>query len=171
MITTPCRLTIAGAALWLGACAGCAHNQADRVPVSGRILIDGKPLTAGTIRFVPESGRPASGRILADGTFIVSSEAVNHLSQLGLQPGNYRVQISASKVIDDATIRWKAPARYADFRTSGLQVTIQNPTDDLLIELTWDGGEPKTVNSTSAAGQPSKTKDASSSDDQGEGAI
>jgi hypothetical protein len=149
--------------------AGCGESRDERVPVSGRVLIDGKLLKAGMVRFVPEAGRPASSAILSDGSFNVSSEAVNHVSQSGLTPGKYRVQVSASNVIDDTTIHWNAPARYADFRTSGLSVTIQEPIDDLIIKLTWEGAEPN-VKSASADNNRSNTKQLPS-DDQGDNAI
>jgi hypothetical protein len=137
--------------------AGCGQNPEARVAVSGRVLIDGDPLTGGTIRFVPETGRPASSAIHSDGTFRVSTESVNQLSKVGLARGKYRVQVSASNVIDDATIRWNAPARYADFRTSGLGVAIEKPTDDLVIELTWAGAHRSDAKTPAAANCPSNT--------------
>ena len=36
----------------------------------------------------------------------------------------------------------RQPPKYADFRESGLVFTLTEPTDDLKIELTWDGGKP-----------------------------
>jgi len=116
---------------------GCGPDAEQRVPVAGTVLIDGQPLTSGTIRFVPEVGRPASSAIMADGSFELASDSVNRVSALGIPRGDYRVQVSALQVVDDETIRWNAPEMYADFRTSGLDVTIDRPTDDLVIELTW----------------------------------
>ena len=116
---------------------GCEQVAIERVPVAGKVLIDGQPLTAGTIRFVPKSGRPASSAILSDGSFELASESVDRSVATGIPRGTYRVQVSASKVVDEETVEWKAPAAYADFRTSGLNVTIDKPTRDLLIELTW----------------------------------
>jgi hypothetical protein len=128
-------------ALFLTALAGTGCEQAavERVPVAGKVLIDGQPLTEGTIRFVPELGRPASSAILADGSFELASDSVDRSSQLGIPRGTYRVQVTASKILDEETVEWKAPAAYADFRTSGLNVTVDRPTRDLLIELTWSG--------------------------------
>jgi hypothetical protein len=148
---------------------GCHNNANDRVAVGGQVLIDGKPLTNGTIRFVPESGRPVSSAILADGSFRLASESVNQLSAVGVPLGKYRIQVSASNVVDDSTIRWNAPARYADFRTSGLDVTIQKPTDDLVIELTWDDtARPPENDRPSGADDSSKTDDTNSSPSGGD---
>jgi hypothetical protein len=118
---------------------GCQESDDGRVPVAGHVFIDGEPLTSGTIRFVPTSGRPTSSAILADGSFELASESVHSGTAVGVPCGKYRVQVSASEVVDDATIHWNVPARYADFRTSGLDVTISEPMDDLKIELTWEG--------------------------------
>ena len=63
-------------------------------------------------------------------------ESINGSTQSGLPRGDYLVQVSSSKVIDDETIQWNAPQKYADFRTSGLEVTVNEPTDSLDIQLT-----------------------------------
>jgi len=144
----------------ISCCAGgCGPNSEQRVPVAGRVLIDGQPLTSGTIRFVPESGRPASSAIMADGSFDLASESVNRVSEMGVPRGKYRVQVSASNIVDDETIRWNAPEKYADFRTSGLDVTIDRPTDDLLVELTWGDAKPAEESDASRNGnEPSESK-------------
>lgn len=115
--------------------AGCGEPKVERVPVMGTVFIDGKPLEGGTIRFVPKTGRPASSTILSDGSFEVVNKNVDSLTEHGLLPGEYRVQVSSSEIVDDETIHWKAPQRYADFRTSGLEVVVEGPTKELKIEL------------------------------------
>ncbi len=51
---------------------GC--NQDSKVgQVHGTVRLDGKPLTTGTVRFVPEAGRAATGRIDSDGTFTLGT--------------------------------------------------------------------------------------------------
>lgn len=129
-------------ALELAICsAGCTEPANKPVPVSGKVLIDGQPLAGGTIRFVPKEGRPASSSILADGGFDLAVESVDRMSVPGVLPGIYRVQVSASEIVDDETIRWMAPQRYADFRTSGLEVVVDKPVIDLVFELTSEGDE------------------------------
>jgi hypothetical protein len=117
---------------------GCAKSSVDRVPVSGEVLIDGRPLGSGNIQFVPEQGRPSSAAIQSDGRFELASDSVGRTKEIGAAPGRYRVQVASSKIIDDKTIQWNAPARYADFRTSGLEITIDKPTKNLRIQLTSD---------------------------------
>jgi hypothetical protein len=74
---------------------------------------------------------------MADGSFDLASDSVNRVTEVGVTPGTYRVQVSAPRIVDEDTIHWNAPERYADFRSSGLGVTINKPTDNLVIELTW----------------------------------
>jgi hypothetical protein len=125
-------------AFFLALVLGCGRSVSERVPVSGQVLIDGRPLTSGTIEFVPEAGRPSSAAIQADGHFELASESVGRTKEIGAAPGRYRVLVASSKIVDEKTIQWNAPAKYADFRTSGLEVTINNPMNDLQIKLVSD---------------------------------
>jgi hypothetical protein len=138
--------------LTLPLAVGCGDSSIERVPVSGQVLIDGRPLTSGTIQFVPEEGRPASAAIQSDGRFELASESVGRAKEIGTAPGRYRVQVASSKIVDEKTIQWNAPSKYADFRTSGLEVTIDTPTKDLRIQLANDDGS-----ATSTSGDRSET--------------
>ncbi|MDZ4657552.1 MAG: hypothetical protein SH868_08220 [Bythopirellula sp.] len=117
---------------------GCGESRPARVTVSGHVLIDGQPLTVGNIKFVPDGARPSSGKLDAEGKFTLTCYDGGD----GVVPGRHRAQISAMEVISASKVRWMAPPKYADFRTSELEFEINEPTDDLKIELTWDGGKP-----------------------------
>jgi hypothetical protein len=118
--------------------SGCGDRRPARVPVSGRVLIDGKPLTVGNVKFVPDGSRPSSAKVDAQGRFTLTC----YDGEDGVVLGRHRAQISAMEVISGSKVRWLAPPKYADFRTSELEFEITEPTDDLKIELTWDGGKP-----------------------------
>jgi hypothetical protein len=118
--------------------AGCGEGRPDRVAVSGRVLIDGQPLTVGNVKFVPDGARASSGKLDAEGKFTLMCYDGGD----GVVPGRHRAQISAMEVISASKVKWLAPPKYADFRTSELEFEITEPTDDLKIELTWDGGKP-----------------------------
>ncbi len=122
----------------LGLLAGCGDDRPSRLSVSGQVLIDGQPLPAGNIRFVPEGARPSVGRIDPDGHFALTC----YEGEDGAVPGNHRVEVVGKERLDDTSVQWHAPKKYASFRTSGLEVSITEPTDSLTIELTWDGGKP-----------------------------
>lgn len=117
---------------------GCGDGRPTRVKVSGKVLIDGKPLTHGNIKFVPEGARPSAGKIDENGNFTLTCYDGND----GIIPGTHRVQISASEILSGSKVKWHAPRKYSDHLKSGLSFEITEPTDDLTIELTWDGGKP-----------------------------
>jgi hypothetical protein len=114
---------------------GCSDGRPTRVPVSGKVLIDGKPLTVGSIRFVPEGARPSAGRLDREGHFTLTCFD----GEDGAVLGTHRVQISASEIVGEEKVTWHAPRKYADFRSSGITVDVSEPTDSVVIELSWAG--------------------------------
>lgn len=118
--------------------AGCGDGRPERVKVSGRVLIDGKPLSYGTIRFVPEGARPSYARIGQDGSFTLTCFG----DEDGIIPGTHRVEINAGEALSETKVKWHAPGKYASYKTSGITETIEKSTDSLTIELSWDGKEP-----------------------------
>ena len=124
--------------------AGCQEPPPKLITASGKVLVDGEPLSDGTIRFVPAEGRPMSSAILDDGSFQLGTNSVGDLDGSdGVPPGKYKVAVSSSIIEDEESdkIRWLAPRHYADFRTSGIEIDLQESKDDLLIELTWECAE------------------------------
>ena len=117
---------------------GCGDGRPERVPVSGRVLIDGKPLKYGSVMLVPEGARPSTGRLDEQGRFTLSCYDRND----GVVRGRHRVAVTAAEPLGENACRWLAPPKYSDHRTSGLQVEIDAPTDSLCIDLTWSGGAP-----------------------------
>jgi hypothetical protein len=78
---------VTGLGLAAAACAGC--NRSGRVPVSGTVTVDGRPLASGDIAFTPASGQGSSaGAAIERGRYSISAEQ-------GLLPGDYKVSIHA----------------------------------------------------------------------------
>src|SRR6185436_5848393 len=73
--------------------AGCGDGRPTRVPVSGTVLIDGKPLTFGSIMFINDTTRPAGSGIDADGRFTLSCYEASD----GAIKGHHRVKITAAQ--------------------------------------------------------------------------
>lgn len=115
--------------------SGCGESWPSRVPVSGTVLIDGKPLTSGRIQFVSGSGRAAYGIIDEEGHFSLSTYEPND----GCVLGNFRISIAAFEKVNQRTRRWDTPKKYIDVNKSELTVEIKGPVDDLEIGLTWGG--------------------------------
>jgi len=116
---------------------GCS-SQPKIVPVSGTVLIDGELLTHGFVQVAPEGFRPATGKIGKDGRFTLTTLKLND----GCLPGTHPVAVIATETLGPGSQKWHAPRKYASNDTSGLTATVSGPTNDLKIELTWDGGEP-----------------------------
>lgn len=114
---------------------GCSDGRPTRVPVSGKVTIDGAPVMQGALRFKPAEGRVATGAIASDGTFTLMTYEPGD----GVVTGTHRVTVHASEELSDGTVRWFVPEKYHHAATSGLSQTIEGPTDNVLIELTWDG--------------------------------
>jgi len=102
------------------------------------VLVDGQPLTLGHIRFVPEGARPSGGKIGPDGRFTLTCFDGSD----GAVPGQHRLEVAASEQIDSFSARWHAPKKYANVETSGVEVEVTEPTDSLVVELTFGGGKP-----------------------------
>lgn len=117
---------------------GCSDNLPHRVPVSGVVLIDGEPLTRGSIQVIPNGERPAGGAIGPDGKFTLSSYERND----GVVTGTHSVSVQATKHLSPRETLWMTPKKYGNPSTSGLSITVNEPTADIKIELTWDGKKP-----------------------------
>lgn len=133
------RLPFLGVSLLL--VAGCGGDgRPERLPVSGVVVIDGEPLTHGFVQVTPTGQRAAHGKIGPDGTFQLTTFEEND----GCVPGRHAVAIIATESINASSQRWHAPKKYMSNKTSGLEIDVKadGPTDDVRIELTWDGGKP-----------------------------
>ncbi len=137
-ISSLVRCSVAVLALGGLATSGCSDGKPDLVPVSGQVLIDGEPLTLGSIQFVPTGARPSGGTIDSSGHFVLSCYEPGD----GAIVGKHMVKITAVEPIDGRSNRWLAPKKYSNAHTSGIEVAVSKPVDDLKIELTWDGGAP-----------------------------
>ena len=132
------NLCIALAALSMGVFPGCDNGRPKRVKVAGHVRIDGQPLEQGYVSFFPTTGRPGGGQLGEGGAYSVTMYETDD----GLPPGKYAVSISGTEIISDESQRWHAPKKYADPTSSGFKVEIDQPTDSMDFELTWQGENP-----------------------------
>jgi hypothetical protein len=87
---------VGGLPLWaaLTVLVGCSEGTSlTRVPITGKVQVDGAPLTQGSIFFEPSSGHsgPAALTSVYDGAFSFSTEN-------GPTPGKHTVRITATKL-------------------------------------------------------------------------
>ena len=140
--------TVLAALLLCTMLGGCGKKSAfQRVPVSGIVVIDDKPLTVGSVRFIPiGGGRQAVTKINGDGRFDFGDD--------GVVVAKNRVEVIASEQVGATGYRWHAPEKYANYSTSGLEQDITGPTDDVKLTLTWAGGKPYTVKGPAVESDP-----------------
>ena len=122
--------------LLIVAAIGCGDGRPKRVPVSGQVLIDGTPVKGGSIQFVPEGARASSSDLDEEGRFTLRCFEEND----GAVTGTHKVKVAA-RAMEGEKLRWYAPQKYADLDLADLTVEITEPTDSLVIELTWEGSK------------------------------
>jgi hypothetical protein len=121
--------------------AGCGDNRG-RVPVTGIVLFDGKPLESGGIRFGGDQGAAGAGGIV-NGRFSLNENA----SQNGVLPGKYDVLIH-SWVEERGSVRkdgsfspgiTRIPLIYLDPSKSGLTAEVKHgQKNEFTFELKSD---------------------------------
>jgi hypothetical protein len=121
----------------LASLTGCGDHGSRCVPVAGRVLIDGEPLTYGQVRFIPATGRASYAKLDQNGRFTLSCFDQDD----GAILGNHQIAVYANEQISPSKMLWHAPKKYANPTTSHLVQTIDQPTTSVVVNLTWEGGK------------------------------
>lgn len=126
---------------------GCGSRRPATVSVTGRVLLDGKPVVEAAVIFEPEAGgMPARAITGADGSYTLTTFQPND----GAVAGRYRVgvlkmdstgiqadarRIESGEFSGTVEVRWELPVRYMAPETSGLSAEVSVPasTIDLLL--------------------------------------
>lgn len=144
------------ACFYLSALIGCGgSDQLARAPVTGKVTLDGHPISEATILFRPEVGRAGTGRIengviVEASTYGINDGIVLGTHKVAIQPipddpppAPSRIQeendtLISSPVHNPRPSREKAqiPAKYQDFDQSGLTADIKENESELTLELT-----------------------------------
>lgn len=133
------RSALALVAMGIGVAGGCGPSRPSRVPVSGEVLLDGKAVTYGVVRFVPQVGRASVGDLDEQGRFKLTCFEAGD----GALLGKHRVEVIAAEALNETDVRWHAPQRYSSYETSGLEVEIAGPTPEVRIELSQSEKPPR----------------------------
>ena len=110
---------------------GSAENRAPVSQVTGRVFLGEEPLAFGEVMFQPlQGGQPATGKITEGGSFSLSTYRLND----GAAVGRHRVRIVCYTSQDpsnqkpgpqgDSLGELLIPRRYANFSTSGIEVSV-----------------------------------------------
>jgi hypothetical protein len=119
--------------------SGCGGNYDSSV--SGKVTIDGRTVTNGTVAYQPVAGGPAAyGRIEPSGDYVIRTGR-----ETGLPAGEYQVTVTANEPA--ATLQTEkggppppgkaiTPAWYRTKETSGLKFTVKSGSNTIDLELT-----------------------------------
>ena len=126
------RLAVAVAAAMLGV-AGCFQSGPTISTVSGKVTLDGQPVTDAVINFASESGFGVQVKLAEDGTYAFQSQYGK-----GIPLGSYKVSIAPPwrdpREAADPTAMLsgvsppdysRIPKRYRSFNTSGFTAEVK----------------------------------------------
>jgi hypothetical protein len=114
---------------------GCSNSEPTG-SVSGKVILDGQPITAGTVCYMSEDGFAAVGEVGADGSFTLDDQ---------LPAGSYTVSVSPPQITEapgaaDAAIpQSPIPEGYFDESTSDIVQEIKEGENTVTIDLKSSG--------------------------------
>lgn len=116
--------------LFAVALAGCGENPATLYPVTGKVTLDGQPVTKGTVGFIPdlEKGNASvytpQGKIGPDGVYTLHT-----LDHPGAAAGHYKITVwsmanepdsDSHQAMRDFKPEWLVPVKYTQADTTDL---------------------------------------------------
>jgi hypothetical protein len=102
---------------------GCSRShERETAKVSGIVTLDGKPLTRGTVMFVPAAGRAGTGVIAADGSY----QLTTYQPDDGALVGSHKVSVAIPLGSETAPAAASPiPQRYSSAESSGLTFEVK----------------------------------------------
>ena len=104
---------------------GCGDSGPDLAPVTGKVLLDGQPLTSGRISTVPSVGRGANGAIQSDGTFELTTEKPGDGAVIGTHAVIIASYAPGAGGPEGGRGKLLVPQMYTDELTSGLTIDVK----------------------------------------------
>lgn len=120
--------------------AGCGGDSGF-APVSGRVLLDGKPIEGAAVLFEPESGGvPATGVTNANGEFSLSTTGHGPGAAVGKHGVSVSKQVVAqpNRKVEEGEIvamKYLTPEKYASSRTSGINIEVKRGLSPVELQL------------------------------------
>jgi hypothetical protein len=112
--------------LWaIVVCLGCGRGNVSVVPVSGVVTLDGTPVDAAYVTFMPANGRPSVGRTDGDGRYALGFTGKSKGALIGM----HRVTVTTKQdAMPDLGIEG-APERIPDWYNTKSQLEIEVTRD------------------------------------------
>jgi hypothetical protein len=126
----------------VGACAGCGKDSTGEnlLPVRGKVVYQGEPLTTGTVILIADASKGNTtkheprGSIDGQGTYRVTTAG-----RPGAPPGWYKVAVIANKPPTPnepyAVTGSLLPKKYGDANTSELVIEVTEKPDDTAYDI------------------------------------
>jgi hypothetical protein len=117
---------------------GCTRKGPAIAPVKGRVLLDGQPLTTGSVITLPTAGRGAKSFIQRDGAFQLGTFGAND----GAIVGEHKVAVvaydrPANAGPESGNGKLLVPQQYTNPESSGLAIDVPpEGNNDVVISLT-----------------------------------
>jgi hypothetical protein len=123
---------VALAALVLAPCWGCGPGAGAPPPliaVKGKVTYKSQPLTKCNVQFEPDGfGRPASGKLQSDGTFVLTTLKDGD----GVVAGHHRVFIAE---VDKSLSKDRLFKKYASPNTSNLTADVSEEKTEFNFDI------------------------------------
>jgi hypothetical protein len=121
------------AGLLLSCASGCGARGAgtlpELIPVKGKVTFKGQPLDMGIVHFEPDDyGRPATGKLQPDGTFVLSTLKEGD----GVVAGHHRVSITGTNAKSKSLA---LPKKYANGMTSKLEADVSTDKSEFTFDI------------------------------------
>lgn len=136
------RIYFLGGLLAILSTIGCGGSGAlPTAPASGKVLLDGEPVSGGSITFSPigtgkgNAGKPASGAVGSDGTFKLGTYSDADGAVIGKHKVTYSPPAPETKTNPDGH-SVQVPGKYDGMSVKASEVEIKSGSNtDLKIEL------------------------------------
>jgi|SRR6185437_7569869 len=129
---------------WLALCglvAGCGDGGPKLYPVTGKVLVNGKPLTSGSVVYNPDKAKGNTftgvsvGELNADGVYTLDTNG-----KPGAPAGSYKITITSSGAVsqDNTKPSAKSPINvgYGLVETTNLETTVGDKPGKYDFEVT-----------------------------------
>lgn len=129
-------LTLVFLATTMVGCGGPSY-ELETAPVSGKVTLDGVPLTEGMVQMLPSKGRMAKALIRPDGSFVLSTYGNGDGAQVGKFPVTVSMLLRDGMEGASKQSSVRIPRRYSRPATSGLEIDVRaGETNQVELALT-----------------------------------
>jgi hypothetical protein len=138
------RLRLLSSVVLLSLLAGCGGGEFSTASVTGKVVMNGQPVTEGVITFAPlgdgksdEVGKPASGDVGPDGTFTLSTYEDNDGAVVGRHRVMYALPLTPPEAVPAGAhggpVQQQSP--YAGAKVLTPEVEVKSGDNNFEIEI------------------------------------